>query len=675
METEMGRTRTGTRTTVIASESTAGFQRRKAPVKHRYAMKASKIFPTIQNSNLARHTAKGCVAALLVALVAISLDTTIGLAQQPGGDVPGAEVLTRGPVHEAFAGMVTYNPEPGVVVAKAPPELIEEMPPEERPEGDNVTWIPGYWAWDDERSDFLWVSGTWRALPPGREWMAGYWGRTTQGYQWTSGYWADATARETTYLPPPPATVEVGPNIAAPSVDYGWTPGCWIWYEGRYAWRPGYWVQGRADWDWCPSYYVWTPHGYIFVGGFWDYPVARRGVLFAPVYFGAYSQHGYRYSPSIAISVGVFSDHLFLRPSYHHYYFGDYYAASYVQIGFYSSFSYQSGRHGYDPIYSHQHWEHRQDREWEHRVETTYQYRRDHEAARPPRTWVAQRSVNPSTPEAKQNRLVVAAPLAQLAKSKEAPMRLQPVATAERQKLAQRGQEVQKSREERRTVESKPAATAVPKPGGAIEPARVNHPQSPIVSKAPNQLGRNHTPPKAPQAPKPDPKVQPKSQPPGRQPSVERSSPQSEPRRPEPEKKPAPERNEAPPKDKQVQAEPEPRRNEAASVAQEKARAAATELAGKSQSEPEPRAKAPGQGVQAEPGNDNKDLQRKQPVALEPRSGQSEAKTSAESPRPVKKQTPAVKRGAKDPKLTHPERKPEQPAAEKPVEPTQPSKN
>ena len=41
----------------------------------------------------------------------------------------GVQVLTRGPVHEAFAGMVTYNPEPGIVVTKAPPAAIEEIPP------------------------------------------------------------------------------------------------------------------------------------------------------------------------------------------------------------------------------------------------------------------------------------------------------------------------------------------------------------------------------------------------------------------------------------------------------------------------------------------------------------------------------------------------------------------
>jgi hypothetical protein len=520
-------------------------------------MKASKIFLDIGKSIPARHASKGCLAAVLVVIIGISWDMAICRAQQPNNDVPGAQVLTRGPVHEAFAGMVTFNPEPGIVVTKPPPDVIEEVPPEERPEGANVAWIPGYWAWDDERSDFVWVSGTWRALPPGREWMAGYWGKTTQGYQWISGYWADATARETTYLPPPPATVEVGPNIAAPSMDYGWTPGCWIWYQGRYAWRPGYWALGRADWDWMPAHYVWTPRGYIFVGGFWDYPVERRGLLFAPVYFesGVYSRRGYYYSPTIVIDLAVFTDHLFLRPHYQHYYFGDYYAASYYQGGFYASFSFQSSRYGYDPIYSHQRWEHRQDREWERRVEASYQYRRDHETARPPRTWAAQRIINPRTAESQQNRVLVATSIDQLVKRKESPMRFQPVARDERQKLVQRGQEVQKSRDQRRTLEAKVVDTSVRKPGGVFEPAKVKLPRSPIVAKPANQLGRNLTPPKAQQAPKPDLKFQPKSEPPGRQPNVDRSNPQSQPRKPEPEKKPTPGRSEVAPRERQVQPE------------------------------------------------------------------------------------------------------------------------
>ena len=247
----------------------------------------------------------------------------------------GVQVLTRGPVHEAFAETVTFDPEPGIVVPKAPPAAIEELPPDQKPEGANVAWIPGYWGWDDERSDFLWVSGVWRALPPGRQWVPGYWGRSAQGFQWTSGYWADAQASEVEYLPEPPATVEVGPNIAASSADQTWLPGCWVWQQDRYAWRPGFWATVEPDWVWVPAHYVWAPRGYVFVDGYWDYSIARRGVLFAPVYFNSnvYARRGFSYSPTTVIDLGVFANHLFLRPQYQHYYFGDYYAANYRAQG------------------------------------------------------------------------------------------------------------------------------------------------------------------------------------------------------------------------------------------------------------------------------------------------------------------------------------------------------
>ena len=508
---------------------------------------------------------------MLAFLLGVSWDVTVGRAQPPDGDSPGAQVLTRGPVHEAFAGVIAFNPEPGLVVAKAPPDAIEEVPPEERPEGDNVAWIPGYWAWDDERNDFLWVSGTWRALPPGREWMAGYWGTTSQGYQWISGYWADTRVRVTTYLPPPPATVEAGPNIAAPGIDYGWTPGSWIWFQGRYAWRAGYWAQGQADWDWIPAHYVWTPRGYIFVDGFWDYPVERRGILFAPVFFeaGFYSRRGYAYSPRIVINLAGISDQLFLRPLYQHYYFGDYYAASYRQGGYYASYSFQSSRYGYDPFFSRQSWEHRQDRDWAHRVEVSFQYRRDHETARPPRTWAAQRNFNPGPGASPQNHVALAISIDQLAKAPAGPMRFQAVAAPERQQLVQRRQEVQTVRDQRRTLEARTADPATQNSGRTFEPARVQLPHSPIAARPGSLSGRNLVPPTAPQGPRPDLNVEPKSEAPVRPMNAERGNPQPEPRRIESERNPAPGRGEAAQRERPAQREPEPRVREPAAQVQE----------------------------------------------------------------------------------------------------------
>ena len=336
------------------------------------------------------------VAALATLGTILGCGKAISALPSPADAAEGAQVLTRGPVHEAFAEMVTFDPLPGIVAPKAPPAAIEELPPDQKPEGANVAWVPGYWAWDDERNDFLWVSGIWRDLPPSRQWVPGYWGQSGQGHQWTSGYWADAQASNVQYLPEPPATAEAGPNTPSPSPDDTWLPGSWLWQQNRYAWRPGTWAAAHQDWDWVPAHYVWAPRGYVFVDGYWDYSIGRRGVLFAPVYFSGsmYTQPGFSYSPATMINPAVFADHLFLRPQYEHYYFGDYYAANYQAAGFYPSYSYNSGGHGYDPIFAHQRWQHRQDGQWEHRIAADFQNRRDHEAARPPRTWAAQAALS-----------------------------------------------------------------------------------------------------------------------------------------------------------------------------------------------------------------------------------------------------------------------------------------
>ena len=527
----------------------------------------------------------GCLASVLVGLISYSWSSGTCQAQAAASEEQGAEVLTRGPVHEAFAGIVTFNPEPGVVVTKAPPDPIEEIPPAERPEGSNITWIPGYWAWDDERNDFLWVSGTWRALPPGREWIPGYWAKVTDGYQWTSGYWADAAAEETTYLPAPPKSLEDGPSTKAPSRDYGWTPGNWAWQNERYAWSPGYWAQGRSDWDWMPAHYVWTPRGYVFVDGYWDYSVARRGMLFAPVYYnsGLYSRSGYNYTPSIVLDLALFAEHLFLRPNYHHYYFGDYYDRGYDRGGYYAAYAYQSNRYGYDPIYSHQRWQHRQDSGWSRLAETNYRYRRDHENARPPRTWDAMRKMDATSAVAKQNRLMVAAPLDQMAKRKNGPVRLQEVSKEDRQMLTQRGKEVQKSREQRRTLESTGVNTAALKPGETAQPVKVKLPRSPIVGKAASEFSKKQAPPAVPRVSKAALVDPTKTGMPGREPKLDKNPTQPENRKGEttpreklvkpdtgkpeatPHKKldqPEPRKSEVTPREKQSQ--PEPRKTEPA---------------------------------------------------------------------------------------------------------------
>ncbi len=447
------------------------------------------------------------VTALAAGFTGYGLSTAKAQPPRPDGEY-GVQVLTRGPVHEAFAETVTFDPEPGIVVSVSPPNPIDELPPDQRPEGVDVTWIPGYTAWDDERNDYLWVSGVWRAPPPGRQWVSGYWGRVSQGFQWTSGYWADAQLRETEYLPEPPQTVEIGPSMPAPSLDHSWIPGTWVWHQGRYAWRPGYWVAVEADWDWVPSHYTWSPRGYIFVDGYWDYSIARRGMLFAPVYFDAniYARRDYYYSPSTVISLAVFSDHLFVRPRYQHYYFGDYYDVRYDDAGYYSPSAFHLHRRGYEPIYAHRRWQHRNDREWDVRIEADFRHRRNNIEARPARTLSAQMTLN--TDGRRESGVVIATSLERLAKSTASPTRFRTVDSAEKENHVQLGREVRRLRQEREVLETQAVNVSTHDSIRRLEPTRLKLPKSAIVARSAEELGKGRSPPRRQVAPEPDTRVE-----------------------------------------------------------------------------------------------------------------------------------------------------------------------
>jgi len=436
--------------------------------------------------------------------------TEIDIDLNIGGVQAGVEVLTRGPVHEAFAETVTFDPRPAVVIPRAPGELIEEVPPDQRPEGAHVAWISGYWGWDDERRDYLWISGVWRSVPPGRQWVAGYWRPVGGGVQWVSGYWADADIEEIEYLPEPPDMIEEV-VVHAPSPDYTWFPGVWVWQRTGYVWRPGYWSELRTDWVWVPAHYAWCPRGYVFVDGYWDHVIGQRGVLFAPVYFEATAAttRVSNYSPKVAINLDLFTDHLFVRPQCHHYYFGDYYAAKYQDVGFYPSFTFQARRYGYDPIYAHLRWDHRHESDWERRVESAYVYRRDHESARPPRTLSAAIELRSRGAAPEGRSLVLATSIEGMAKRQTGAVRFKRVDADEQKSIVARTQATRKSREARYDMEAKDARPALEKSVERAEPVRAIRPKSPILA-IPSREDGSKAPPQKQAAPQPDPTVRPK---------------------------------------------------------------------------------------------------------------------------------------------------------------------
>ncbi len=56
--------------------------------------------------------------------------------------------------------------------------------------GDGYIWTPGYWAWDNDDSDYYWVPGTWVLAPEvGYLWTPPYWGWANGVFVFYDGYW------------------------------------------------------------------------------------------------------------------------------------------------------------------------------------------------------------------------------------------------------------------------------------------------------------------------------------------------------------------------------------------------------------------------------------------------------------------------------------------------------
>jgi hypothetical protein len=308
------------------------------------------------------------LGAFLAALILISpsfvrADGPDKLVFDKGIVQEGMQVAPRGPIHEAFAQPLSLNPEPGPLVAKQPPPLVPELPPEQKPEGDNVQWIPGYWAWDSEKNDYLWVSGVYRNMPPGRKYIPGYWAQTDDGFRWVAGYFTPAQQAEIPLVPQPPASLDNGPSIPAPDDNSFYTPGIWVYNGTEFVWRPGFWSPYRQGWVWIPSCYQWTPGGYAFVNGYWDYSLADRGLLFAPMYFNdpLWQTPGWYYRPRLLLGIADLLSYLWCRPGYPCYFYGNYWGPGFAGLGFNPWFG---GPWWGNPLFNYYRWHNRGNPTW-----------------------------------------------------------------------------------------------------------------------------------------------------------------------------------------------------------------------------------------------------------------------------------------------------------------------
>ncbi len=374
----------------------------------------------------------------------------------PGQEEP--EILNQGPIHEAFAQPVELVTESGIVSPQEPPDDIIEDPAEEKPESSRYVWIPGYWAWDSERSDYVWISGCWRITPVGMSWVPGYWDEISTGWQWVPGFWISTTqAEQIKYLPEPPAIAETEPPVTVVETEKIWVPPCYYWHQNNYILRAGYWLDPRDNWVWVPSHYSWTPHGYVFVSGYWDYALETRGILYAPVYFPRrfHRPHRYTYSLGVVVNIRNLEFSLFSHPRYCHYYFGDYYSDFYVSIGIFPWFEFKK-RHGwYDPIYEHKRCRHRRkDPHWGDHIRHEYELRRTDAKRRPPRTYREIKSRHLQSPKDHRNDFRFVEPVKSYTKKKDTPFKSYRMDHKERLKIVGHADRVNKSRQQRRTLES-----------------------------------------------------------------------------------------------------------------------------------------------------------------------------------------------------------------------------
>jgi hypothetical protein len=392
----------------------------------------------------------------------------------PAEELPaGSQVLAGGPVHEAFAKPVSMDPQAPILIPQQPPANLQEVPPAERPVGASIVWVPGYWAWDASRNDFVWVSGCWRNAPPNTYWVPGYWLQVGNSWEWIGGFWKPVSAQpqqEIEYLPAPPAPIEVEAPGAPPLPDQIWVPGCWYWTQGQYVRRHGYWITPQIGWVWVPSHFAWTPRGYIFAQGHWDHDMDNRGVLFCPTFFPheVRVRAGFVFSPGVCVDLGMLRLNLFVYPRYRHYYFGDYYDDAYGRLGIFPWFRCQTIHTWYDPLFVYDRWHFRQtDPHWAANQARGFEVRRSNRELRPARTYAELKVQMTRLPERSRPERPLVEAVKTYAVSEHTPIKFERLTSTERQQIAVKAADVRGFREQRTQWEAPPVT------GGAPTPTRV----------------------------------------------------------------------------------------------------------------------------------------------------------------------------------------------------------
>lgn len=337
------------------------------------------------------------------------------------------DVLLRGPIHEGFAQPAVLDAAEPLQVPKQPPPALREFPPAIRPAANQTVWLPGYWGWDEEQDDFVWVSGVWRVPPPGMRWIPGYWSARDDKFAWTPGFWfaTEATRLQYSFNPPAHPKPETEQPAAAPNQFY--VPGYWAAAGDKYIWRRGHWAKFHEGWVWMPTRYAATPAGSVLLRGYWDYPLARRGVLFAPVSPAKGSEQPGTFTPEVTLDARRLSEILFTWTAYGHYCFGDYFGDRSTKRKIRAWFAVPS-----DPLFAYENWVRSRVRAgWRESLVNRYRRLQKNADLRPLR-----RLGDATTPNAPLGR-ELAVPLDQLFRASDSPLPLTALSYEARSSAAQ----------------------------------------------------------------------------------------------------------------------------------------------------------------------------------------------------------------------------------------------
>lgn len=205
-----------------------------------------------------------------------------------------------GPIHECTLTF-PYGPLPQKAVEKTPPKPIFEDIPFQL-ETYSV-WIHGYWAWNEQKNDYIWITGTWRKPPPEHHWIHGFWKKFEQGWVWISGFWSKPYFDSITFIEnSPPEYVNENPGTPPKEKSF-WMPGYWHYFSDadEYGWVPGNWQDSNPEWVYIPSHYIWQPQGYVFVPGYWDWPLNKLSRIYYPIIIDPLNRNKIIYQPTVYI--------------------------------------------------------------------------------------------------------------------------------------------------------------------------------------------------------------------------------------------------------------------------------------------------------------------------------------------------------------------------------------